>query len=51
LFRLSLRLITFVGRSAHLAYLVLKSGRKTSIIIINHHQDRYKTAKYTFDCE
>jgi len=34
LFRLSLRLITFGGRSAHLAYLVHKSGRKTSIIII-----------------
>ena len=33
LFRLSLRLITFGGRSAHLAYLVHKSGRKTSIII------------------
>jgi len=34
LFRLSVRLITFGGRSAHLAYLVHKSGRKTSIIII-----------------
>ena len=34
LFRLSLRLITFGGRSAHLPYLVHKSGRKTSIIII-----------------
>ena len=34
LFRLSLRFITFRGRSAHLAYLVHKSGRKTSIIII-----------------
>ena len=34
LFRLSLRLITFGGRSAHLAYLVHKSGHKTSIIII-----------------
>ena len=34
LFRLSLRLITFGGRSAHLAYHVHKSGRKTSIIII-----------------
>ena len=33
LFRLSLRLITFGSRSAHLAYLVHKSGRKTSIII------------------
>ena len=32
LFRLSLRLITFGSRSAHLAYLVHKSGRKTSII-------------------
>ena len=32
LFRLSLRLIIFRGRSAHLAYLVHKSGRKTSII-------------------
>jgi len=31
LFRLSLCLITFGGRSAHLAYLVNKSGRKTSI--------------------
>ena len=30
----SLRLITFAGHSAHLAYLVHKSGRKTSIIII-----------------
>ena len=34
LFRLSLRLITFGGRSAHLAYHVHKSGHKTSIIII-----------------
>ena len=34
LFRLSLRLVTFGGSSAHLAYLVHKSGRKTSIIII-----------------
>jgi len=34
LFCLSLRLITFGSRSAHLAYLVHKSGRKTSIIII-----------------
>ena len=34
LFRLSLRLITFGGRSAHLAYLVHKRGHKTSIIII-----------------
>jgi len=33
-FYLSLRLITFGGRSAHLAYLVHKSGRETSIIII-----------------
>ena len=33
-FRLSLRLITFGVRSAHLAYLVHKSGRETSIIII-----------------
>ena len=33
LFRLWLRLITFGGRSAHLAYFVHKSGRKTSIII------------------
>ena len=31
LFRLWLCLITFGGRSAHLAYLVHKSGRKTSI--------------------
>ena len=31
LFRLSLRLITFGSRSAHLAYLVHKSGRKTSM--------------------
>jgi len=37
LFRLWLRLITFGSRSAHLAYHVHKSGRKTSIII-NHHQ-------------
>ena len=34
LFRLSLHLITFGSRSAHLAYLVHKSGHKTSIIII-----------------
>ena len=34
LFRLWLRLITFGSRSAHLAYIVHKSGRKTSIIII-----------------
>jgi hypothetical protein len=33
-FDLSLRLITFGGRSVHLAYLVHKSGRKTSTIII-----------------
>ena len=33
LFRLSLRLNIFGSRSAHLAYLVHKSGRKTSIII------------------
>jgi len=33
-FVLSLRLITFGGRSANLAYLVHKSGRETSIIII-----------------
>ena len=33
-FHLWLRLITFGGRSAHLAYSVHKSGRKTSIIII-----------------
>ena len=36
LFHLWLRLITFVGRAAHLAYHVHKSGRKTSIIIIIH---------------
>ena len=35
LFHLSLHLITFGGRSAHLVYLVHKSGHKTSIIIIN----------------
>ena len=36
-----LRLITFGGRSAHLAYLVHKSGRKTSIIIIfKYHSGR-----------
>jgi len=34
LFHLWLRLITFGGQSAHLAYLVHKSGRKTLIIII-----------------
>ena len=34
LFRLWLLLITFGGRSAHLAYRMHKSGRKTSIIII-----------------
>ena len=33
LFCLSLRLITFGSRSAHLAYIVHKSGHKTSIII------------------
>ena len=33
LFRLLLRLITLGGRSAHLASLVHKSGRKTSTII------------------
>jgi len=33
-FHLWLRLITFGGRSDHLAYLVHKNGRKTSIIII-----------------
>jgi len=33
LFHLRLRFITFGGRSAHLAYYVHKSGRKTSIII------------------
>jgi len=33
-FHLWLRFITFGGRSAHLPYLVHKSGRKTSIIII-----------------
>ena len=40
LFRLSLRLITFGGRSAHLAYLVHKSSRKTSIINHHHHHLR-----------
>ena len=34
LFHFWLRLITFGGRSAHLAYHVHKSGRKTSIIIM-----------------
>ena len=34
LFHLWLRFSTFGGRSAHLAYLVHKSGRKTSFIII-----------------
>jgi len=34
LFHLWLRLITFRGRSAHLAYHVHKSGHETSIIII-----------------
>ena len=33
-FHLWLRFITFGGRSAHLAYLVQKNGRKISIIII-----------------
>ena len=33
-FRVSLRLITFGGRSAHLANLVHKSGRKTPIIVV-----------------
>ena len=33
-FHLSLRFITFVARSAHLAYHVHKTGRKTSIIIL-----------------
>ena len=36
LFHLRLRFITFGGRSVHLAYLVHKSGRKTSIIIITN---------------
>jgi len=36
LFHLWLRLITFGGRSAHLAYCVHKSGCKTSIISINY---------------
>ena len=35
-FHLWLRFITFWGRSAHLAYQVHKSGRKTPIIIIIH---------------
>ena len=35
LFHVWLRLITLGGRSAHLAYHVHKSGRKTPIIIIN----------------
>ena len=35
-FHLSLRLITFGGRSAHLAYLVQKSGRKTTTFIHRH---------------
>ena len=34
LFHLWLRLITFGGRSAHLAYLMHRSGHKTPIIII-----------------
>ena len=34
LFHLWIRFITFGGRSAHLAYLVYKPGRKTLIIII-----------------
>jgi len=34
LFQFSLRFITFAGRSAHLAYQVHKSGRKTLVIII-----------------
>ena len=46
LFRLSLRLITFGSRSAHLAYHVHKSGRKTSIIIIIYHH-RQLMEKYT----
>jgi len=37
LFRFSLCLITFGSRSAHLAYLVHKSGHKTSTIINHHH--------------
>jgi len=40
LFHLWLRFITFGGHSAQLAYHVHKSGRKTSIIIINHHNSK-----------
>ena len=35
-FQLWLRFITVGGRSAHLAYIVHKNGRKTSIIILNN---------------
>ena len=45
LFGLSRRLITFEGRSAHLAYLVHKNGRKTTIIIINHHHEHIVPAE------
>jgi len=40
-FVLSLRLITFGGRSANLAYLVHKRGRKTSIIIYHLMQNTW----------
>ena len=50
LFRLWLRLITFGGRSAHLAYFVHKSGRKTSIIINHHHQLPRDTIDRVFYC-
>ena len=49
LFRLSLRLITFGGRSAHLAYLVHKSGRKTSIIIIHRTRQIAVSVVYTIN--
>ena len=50
LFRLWLRLSTFGGRSAHLAYLVHKSGRKTTIFIMTlfRVQASIKTTKYGF---
>ena len=43
LFHLSLRLMTFGGRSAHLAYLVHKSGRNSNIHIVYIHIElRYR---------
>ena len=50
LFRLLLRLIIFGGRSAQLAYLMHKSGRKTSIIIIYQHVWRLVPSSRSTTC-